>query len=92
MASSSFCSFRSIFNVCSYLSCCGGSDAQNGYTALMLAAENGHIDCVRLLVDAGAGKEAKSTVRRQSLLFKCARLDITLFTHHLFLAHILCCV
>ena len=42
---------------------------QGGLTALMCAAEDGHTDCVRLLLRAGADKEAKSNVRRRSLLF-----------------------
>jgi hypothetical protein len=28
-----------------------------------MASANGHADCVRLLIDAGADKEAKSNVR-----------------------------
>ncbi len=35
--------------------------AQDGCTPLICAAENGHADCVRLLLDAGADKEAKMT-------------------------------
>ena len=31
--------------------------------ALICAAENGHADCTRLLLDAGADKEAKDVVR-----------------------------
>ncbi len=33
---------------------------------LMHAAENGRAECVRLLLDAGADKEAKSDVRGRS--------------------------
>ena len=33
--------------------------AQFGQTALMFAAREGHADCVRLLLDAGADKNAK---------------------------------
>ena len=33
--------------------------AKNGRTALILAAEKGRADCARLLVDAGADKEAR---------------------------------
>ncbi len=40
---------------------CGG--AQDGRTALILAARWGHADCARLLLDAGADKEVKSDVR-----------------------------
>jgi len=36
---------------------------QDGAAALMMAADNGHSDCVRMLIDAGADKEAKSKVR-----------------------------
>ena len=41
----------------------GESDSQLGFTALIRAAECGHVDCVRLLIDAGADKEAKNEVR-----------------------------
>ena len=48
---------------------CGGeSDSQSGYTALIEAASRGHADCVRMLVDAGADKDARDNVRRRSLL------------------------
>jgi hypothetical protein len=36
--------------------------AQNESTALMHAANGGHADCARLLLDAGADKEAKDVV------------------------------
>jgi ankyrin repeat protein len=39
-------------------------DSQYGKTALMLAAEDGHADCVLLLIDAGADTEARTPVRR----------------------------
>jgi hypothetical protein len=42
--------------------------SQYEMTALMRAAENGHADCLRLLIDAGADKEARNNVRRRSLL------------------------
>jgi hypothetical protein len=58
-----------IFSVCGIVSqfwgvVCGtfGSYAQDGRTALMRAANNGHADCVRLLLDAGANKNAKDRV------------------------------
>ncbi len=37
--------------------------AQIGSTALIFAAHNGRADCVRLLLDAGADKDAKDKVR-----------------------------
>lgn len=36
---------------------------QSRDTALNRASENGHIDCLRLLVEAGADTEAKNHVR-----------------------------
>jgi ankyrin repeat protein len=36
---------------------------QNGWTALINAAYSGHVDCARLLIDAGADKDAKCNVR-----------------------------
>jgi hypothetical protein len=38
-------------------------NAQDGCTALISAAGEGHIECVRLLIEAGANKEAKDKVR-----------------------------
>ncbi len=37
-------------------------EIQDGDTALICAASNGHTECMRLLVEAGADKDAKSTV------------------------------
>ena len=37
--------------------------AQDGDTAMIRASVNGCTDCVRLLVDAGADKDAKNHVR-----------------------------
>ena len=37
--------------------------AQVGWTALIRAAANGHADCARLLLDAGAVKSAADVVR-----------------------------
>jgi hypothetical protein len=45
----------------------GESDSQGGYSALIFSAANGHTDCVRLLIDAGADTEARNNVRRRSL-------------------------
>ena len=36
---------------------------QSGDAALMLASRNGHTDCVRLLMESGADKDAKNKVR-----------------------------
>ncbi len=36
---------------------------QSGWTALMYAANKGHADCVRLLLNAGADKEVTNSVR-----------------------------
>ena len=44
--------------------------AQNGDTALIWAAANGHADCARLLLDAGADKNTADVVRRR---VQCAR-------------------
>ncbi len=43
-----------------------GARAQDGWTALIWAAEKGHADCARLLLDSGADKEAKDKVRATS--------------------------
>ncbi len=40
-----------------------GIYGQNGYTALMRAAREGHTECVRLLLESGADTEAKTQVR-----------------------------
>jgi hypothetical protein len=40
-----------------------GTRAQYEMTALMWAAYNGHADCVRLLMEVGADKEARDKVR-----------------------------
>ena len=45
--------------------CAGGgeSDLQRGYTPLIWAAAVDRADCARLLIDAGADKDAKDSVR-----------------------------
>ena len=43
--------------------CAHANDTQDGSTALIRAAEYGRTDCVRLLVDGGADKDAKDIVR-----------------------------
>jgi hypothetical protein len=56
---------RSIYCLISVSACraylCHAS--QNGWTALIWAARNGHADCLRLLLGAGANKDAKTMVR-----------------------------
>ena len=37
---------------------------QDGFTALMCAAQEGHTDCLKALLEAGADKDAKSPVRQ----------------------------
>jgi ankyrin repeat protein len=41
---------------------------QGGSTALICAAAEGHIECVRLLVESGANKDVKNKVRALGLL------------------------
>ena len=52
---------------------------QNAETALICAAENGQVACVRLLVEAGADKNAKDIVRAST-----CRLPDTFFTSRRF--------
>ncbi len=47
-----------------------GSVTQFGYTSLIHAAEGGFTECVRMLLDAGANKEAVSDVRVASVCFE----------------------
>ena len=64
---------------------CGGeSDSQYGRTALMNAALNGRADCVRLLTDVGADKEARDNVRRRSLLCRGVFSFSTCSFHYFF--------
>ena len=56
----------SVFDVCVAFFGGGsfGKFAQNGgHTALIWAGFNGHADCLRLLLDAGADKEVTDWVR-----------------------------
>ncbi len=55
-----------LFQWCRYVF--GQSDSQDGNTALIRAARKGHTDCARMLIDAGADKEAKDEVRCGSML------------------------
>ena len=58
-----------------------GRRAQFGYTVLMLSAEKGHADCARLLLDAGADKEAKNHVRASwSAARSCVDASICVLT------------
>jgi hypothetical protein len=58
----------------------GESNSQDGSTALMRAVDDGHAECVRLLIDAGADKDAMNMVRvsRCSLSFHICFLFCTL--------------
>ena len=49
---------------------------QNGFTALMRAAQEGHIDCVKALLEAGADKEAVDLVRSERHLFSSFSADV----------------
>jgi ankyrin repeat protein len=62
MSASSF-GFTSISTLVDIVMCLGANALQYQDTALTDAAHNGHADCVRLLVEAGADKEVKSNVR-----------------------------
>jgi hypothetical protein len=42
---------------------------QDGCTALWFAAANGHIDCLRLLIDSGANINAEDMVRESVRIF-----------------------
>ena len=48
---------------CSFLSCRECKSTMDNDTALIAATEGGHMDCMQLLIDAGADKEAKGKVR-----------------------------
>jgi hypothetical protein len=53
-----------VCNVAMYAcECMWAMAGQRGATALIFAAVTGHADCVRLLLDAGADKNAKDKVR-----------------------------
>jgi hypothetical protein len=70
----------------------GISDSQDGFTALMGTAEEGRAACARLLIDAGADKDAKNNVRTRSrpmiYIDKFTLLAVfDMFTLFLYLAH-----
>jgi hypothetical protein len=77
--------------LCMSCACCGGDMfiicLQNGYTALMWAADKGQASCVRLLLDAGANKDLKDNVRdvyRFASLFHLSFLSGIVFLYFLF--------
>ena len=49
---------------------------QDGWTPLILAAYKGHTECARLLLLAGADKEAKDKVRSLPKCFTCVHACI----------------
>lgn len=51
---------------------------QNGCTALTLAVLKGHADCVRVLVEAGADKDATDNVCDNTCKFPCV---VCLYAH-----------
>ncbi len=56
-------SFCFAYDVCDAFESDCEFNAQGGLVALICAAASGRTDCVRLLIDAGANKEAKNNVR-----------------------------
>jgi ankyrin repeat protein len=46
--------------VCELMGVCG--HAQDGWTALVIAAREGNTDCVRVLLESGANTEARKEV------------------------------
>ncbi len=63
------CHSRMHIRVCIVI--CGGAfdqpHAQNGSTALMMAVSDGRVDCAKLLLDAGADKNATDKVRDRTI-------------------------
>ena len=59
---------------CLFACRCWPSNTQDdsNYTPLMKAATNGHTECVRLLLEAGAAVNAKTWVRNHSVIIGCA--------------------
>jgi hypothetical protein len=49
---------------------------QKGKTALMYAAQSGHVECVRLLLNAGAKKDAVSEDRLTALVYAVLRQHV----------------
>jgi hypothetical protein len=61
------------------------AETQDGFSALICAAQNGHSDCVRLLVEVGADKEAKKNVSYAACFISlecvwCSKLYAYLFS------------
>ena len=61
-------------------------NSQYGWTALIWAALKSHTDCLRLLIDAGANKDARDDVRCWSLLCCCP------FSFQVFCALFICMI
>ncbi len=59
-----------VLMVCYMQRSVANTTTQSGETALILTAAEGHPDCVRLLVEAGAGTESKTNVRYVILSFR----------------------
>ena len=53
----------------------------DGSTALLLAVEGDHTDCVRLLLECGANIEAKNNVRKSICAFEYEQLCISVLYH-----------
>ena len=53
----------------------GSHHTQKEFTALILAAQKGHTDCVRLLVEAGAEKQAKDKQDGLTALHCAVQMD-----------------
>jgi ankyrin repeat protein len=49
--------------MCCGMALCHNTRTQNEWTALTFSAWNGHTECVRLLLDAGASMETQDSVR-----------------------------
>ena len=44
---------------------------QNGWTALMMAYDHGHMECARILVDKGAQVNIQGTVSLSGVIIHC---------------------
>ncbi len=52
---------------------------QSGRTALIFAAQNGHAECVRLLLEVGADKDAVDNVRGVILMGVCMCAHVSMY-------------